>query len=53
MKKISQKMYMHYNTIIYRLQKIQDITGIDLDNCESRLNLEVGLKAMNLIKYRE
>jgi purine catabolism regulator len=48
-KKISEKMYMHYNTIIYRLQKIHDITGLDLENGDSRLNLEIALKAMDLI----
>ena len=50
MKKISEKMYMHYNTIIYRIQKIKDITGIDLENGDSRLNLEIALKAMELIQ---
>jgi purine catabolism regulator len=50
MKKISEKMYMHYNTIIYRVQQINDITGLDLENGDSRLNLEIALKAMDLIK---
>lgn len=49
-KKISEKMYMHYNTIIYRLQQIKDITGFDLENGDSRLNLEIAIKAMDLIK---
>ncbi len=49
MKKISEKMYMHYNTVIYRVQQIKDITGLDLENGDSRLNLEIALKAMNLI----
>ena len=50
MKKIAEKMYMHYNTIIYRVQQIKDITGLDLENGDSRLNLEIALKAMDLIK---
>jgi len=50
MKKISEKMYMHYNTIIYRVQQIKDITGLDLENGDSRLNLEIALKAMDLIQ---
>ena len=48
MKKISENMYMHYNTIIYRLQKIKDITGLDLENGDCRLNLEIALKSMDL-----
>ena len=50
MKKISEKMYVHYNTIIYRVQQIKDITGLDLENGDSRLNLEIALKAMDLIQ---
>ena len=50
MKKISEKMYMHYNTVIYRVQQIKDITGLDLENGDSRLNLEIALKAMDLIQ---
>jgi len=49
MKKMSEKMFMHYNTIIYRLQKIKDITGLDIENSESRLNLEIALKIVDLI----
>lgn len=51
MKKIAEKMYMHYNTIIYRLQKIKEITSIDLEDSDSRLNLEIAIKAMDLIKF--
>lgn len=50
MKKISEKMYMHYNTIIYRVQQIKGITGLDLENGDSRLELEIALKAMDLIE---
>lgn len=50
MKKMSKKMFMHYNTIIYRLQKIKDIIDIDLENADNRLNLEIAIKALNLIK---
>lgn len=47
----SEKMYpINYNTIIYRVQQIKDITGIDLENDDSILNLEIALKAMDLIQ---
>jgi purine catabolism regulator len=49
MKKMSETMHMHYNTIIYRLQKIKDIIGIDIEDPEIRLNLEIALKIMDLI----
>lgn len=50
MKKISEKMYMHYNTIIYRLQKIREITGVNIDDCDSRLNLLIALKALDVLQ---
>lgn len=49
MKKMSKQMFMHYNTIIYRLQKIKDIIGIDIENYDQRLNLEIAMKALALI----
>lgn len=49
MKRMSQNMHMHYNTIIYRLQKIKDIIGMDIEDPDIRLNLEIALKIMDLI----
>ncbi|HCJ58229.1 PucR family transcriptional regulator [Lutispora sp.] len=49
LKKVSEKMYIHYNTILYRIQKIQQITKLDLANSNDRLNLEVSLKIMSII----
>lgn len=50
MKKMSEKMHMHYNTIIYRLQKIKDVIGLDIEDSDNRLNLEIALKIMDLIQ---
>lgn len=52
MKKMSEKMFMHYNTIIYRLQKIKDITGMDIEDYNSRLNLEIALMIMDSIQIK-
>jgi PucR family transcriptional regulator, purine catabolism regulatory protein len=49
MKKMSENMHMHYNTIIYRLQKLKDVIGVDIEDSENRLNLEIALKIMDLI----
>ena len=49
MKKISKEMFMHYNTIVYRMQKIKDITGVDFENGDIRLKFEIALKALDLI----
>ncbi len=47
-KKVSEKMYTHYNTIIYRMQRIKEITGIDFDNYNDRLNYEISLKIYDM-----
>ena len=49
LKKMSDSLYTHYNTVLYRVQRITEITGIDLNNPESRLNLNVALKIKKLL----
>lgn len=41
----AKKMFIHYNTILYRLNKIKTLFGIDLNNEEERINLYVCLRA--------
>jgi len=50
LKKISQEMYIHYNTIIYRMQRIKEIIGIDFENHNELLNIQICLKVYDLIK---
>lgn len=54
MKKLSEKMYVHYNTVIYRLDKIKEILSVDLENNDVRVDLQVALKAMDagVINFR-
>ncbi|MGI9860547.1 PucR family transcriptional regulator ligand-binding domain-containing protein [Moorella naiadis] len=44
LKKVSEALFTHYNTILYRLERIQEISGLNLDNPDDRFNLEVALK---------
>ncbi|KRQ87599.1 Purine catabolism regulatory protein [Caloramator mitchellensis] len=53
LKKMSESLFTHYNTILYRLQRIKEITGMDVEKEEDRLNLQIGLKIMNIISKRE
>ncbi len=50
LKKVSELMYTHYNTILYRIQKIQELTKANLNNPHDRLNLQVALSIMHIIK---
>jgi purine catabolism regulator len=40
----ARKMYVHRNTLNYRLQRIAEIVGLDLDNPDTRLALAVALR---------
>lgn len=46
LKKVSEVLFTHYNTILYRMDRIQKISGCDLDCPEDRFNLEVALRLL-------
>lgn len=48
-KKASEKMYIHYKTMLYRLEKIIKDFNIDLENSNSRLQVELGLQIINIL----
>lgn len=50
LKKVSELMYTHYNTILYRMQKIQELAKVDLNNPLDRLNLQVALSIMHILR---
>ena len=50
LKKISKEMFTHYNTIIYRIQRIMEITGKNLEDANDSLSLQVALKILEIIK---
>jgi purine catabolism regulator len=45
----AEAMHLHRNTLIYRLERIAAILGVDLDDAETRLRLQVALKARQLL----
>jgi len=49
LKRISEVLFTHYNTTLYRIERIQKITGLNLENPEHRLNLQIGLKIKKLL----
>ena len=42
--KVASVMFVHRNTINYRINKIKEITNIDFDNYESTLHLSISFK---------
>ena len=49
LKKMSDELFTHYNTILYRVQRIMEITNMNLENPNDRLNLEISLKIKQLL----
>ncbi len=45
---VSKKMHLHRNSVLYRIEKIQQILDISLDDPDVRLNLMLSFKAMDL-----
>lgn len=47
-RKVSERLFAHYNTVLYRLERIQQITGVPLEDATGRLHLQVALQAARL-----
>ncbi|MEB3298635.1 MAG: helix-turn-helix domain-containing protein [Candidatus Sericytochromatia bacterium] len=45
----SERLFIHRNTLKYRLERIRDITQVDLDTAETRLMLHIGLKMQQIL----
>ncbi|MBV7272594.1 helix-turn-helix domain-containing protein [Clostridium sp. PL3] len=49
--KTSNLMNVHYNTMKYRLQKIQDILKIDLNNSNTVFHINISFRILELLGY--
>ena len=47
-KKTAENLYIHYKTVLYRLDKIKNYFDIDLENSNSRLYIELGIQFLDL-----
>lgn len=50
LKVTAKQMYIHYNTMKYRFNKIMEILKLDLKNSEDKLNVSVALKLLDMAK---
>jgi sugar diacid utilization regulator len=44
--KTSEKLFTHRHTIRYRLERVKELTGLDVNSTDGRERLSLGLKAM-------
>lgn len=42
----ADRLFLHRNSLLYRLERIQTLTGLDLRNSESMLVMQLGLLAL-------
>lgn len=49
-KKAAEELFIHQNTLKYRIDKLLDITGLDLSDSETRLNLMLALRMEQLLQ---
>lgn len=52
-KEAAERLHMHINTLRYRLRKIEELSGINLQEIEHRANLYVALKIYELLQSTE
>ena len=46
-RQVSKEMFAHYNTVSYRLKKIEEITGRDLNDPDDRFLLELATRLLS------
>jgi len=46
----AESLFVHRNTLIYRMERIAEISGLDLDNTETRLAVQLALRIHKMIE---
>lgn len=49
LKRMSETLFTHYNTVLYRINRIQEITGKNLEDEGDRYGLQTALKIMKIL----
>ena len=49
----SRQLFIHRNTLIYRIEKLQKATGLDVRVFDDALTLKIALMVVNYMKFRE
>lgn len=48
MRQAAKQLFIHHNTMSYRLAKIEELTGCDLKNFEESLDMQIALKMLSI-----
>lgn len=52
LKEAAKKLFVHYNTLRYRMQKIRDVAGIEFSSWQEVARVEVALEAYRILQAR-
>ena len=47
----SRQLYVHRNTLVYRIEKLQKSTGLDIRTFDDALTFKIALMVLNYMKY--
>lgn len=47
--KTAEELFVHYKTVIYRLNRIKEIISLDIENRGNMLEIEIGLKILRVL----
>ena len=53
MSETSRQLYIHRNTLVYRLDKLQKSTGLDLRVFEDAITFQIALMVVKYMNYLE
>ncbi|MGE5552308.1 MAG: PucR family transcriptional regulator [Betaproteobacteria bacterium] len=46
----ARELFVHYNTLRYRVARVAELTGVDLGSAEGRLSLQIALKILRITR---
>ena len=49
----SRQLYIHRNTLMYRIEKLQKVTGLDIRIFDDALTFKIALMVVNYMKFIE
>ena len=49
----ARQLFIHRNTLVYRIEKLQKVTGLDVRNFDDALTLKIALMVVNYVRYIE
>jgi len=49
----ARQLFLHRNTLVYRIEKIKQMIGLDLRNFDDALTFKIAMMVVNYVEYLE